>query len=455
MKKAGFCAVAGSGMSALAQVLKAKGWEVFGTDRSFDQGKEIKIKQALQESGIVICPQDGSMLDNDLDVLYTSTAVESTIPDIKRALDLGVEIKKRSDLLAEIFASYPQGIAIGGTSGKSTLTAMIGYVLDKAGLLPSVINGAVMQNYKDKSGLPNVILNDGKICVIEADESDGSIAKYTPYISVVNNISLDHKTIEELKILFGDFVKKATLGAVINLDCPHASQLISLNKNILTFSISNPQADFYFHDIKAISGGSVYVFQNQTYTLPLIGNFNIANAAAAVAACSYFGVDAKKTCEILETFAGTKRRLEILGQENSITIIDDFAHNPDKVAASMSALKNYEGRLLIMFQPHGFDPMRLMGKEIMDSFKQYMSQDDILMVPEIYFSGGTVNRDISSQDLVNYITQSGKQALYFPNRESLEQHIQQIMRPKDRIVLMGARDNTITDMGYRLLEKCK
>ena len=97
MKKAGFCAVAGSGMSALAQVLKAKGWEVFGTDRSFDQGKEIKIKQALQESGIVICPQDGSMLDNDLDVLYTSTAVESTIPDIKRALDLGVEIKKRSD----------------------------------------------------------------------------------------------------------------------------------------------------------------------------------------------------------------------------------------------------------------------------------------------------------------------------------------------------------------------
>ena len=455
MAKVGFCAVSGSGMSALAQVLKYKGNDIYGSDRSFDQGKDQKNKAALTDIGIKIFPQDGSMLDKDFSVLYASTAVEDTIPDIKRAKELNIPIKHRSDLLAEIFASYKYNIAVGGTSGKSTLTAMIGYILDRAEKNPLVINGALLKNYENQKGIPNVILNNGDYCVIEADESDGSIEKYTPYISVVNNITLDHKSIEELQELFGNFVKRATFGAIINKDCVNSKAIQNLNSHTLTFSIKDPSADFYAEKITPVTDGTLYTFQGSEYKLKLIGAFNVANAMCAVACCSLLGVSPHDACRILEDFLGTKRRLEVLGVTNNITVIDDFAHNPDKVAASMSALKSYAGRLIIMFQPHGFSPMRLMGKEIMDSFVEYMSSNDILMLPEIFFAGGTVKRDISSLDLVNYAKRHNCDARYFATRDELKQKILELAQPNDRIVLMGARDNSITDMGFEILEKLK
>lgn len=455
MAKIGFCAVAGSGMSALAQVLKYKNNEIYGTDRNFDQGKDIKNKKALEEVGIKIYPQDGSMLDKDFAVLYTSTAVEDTILDVKRAKELNIPIKKRSDLLAEVFSSYKYNIAVGGTSGKSTVTAMIGYILDKADKKPLVINGALLKNYEDQKGIPNVILNDGEYCVIEADESDGSIEKYTPYISVVNNITLDHKSIEELQQLFGNFVAKGKGGAIVNKDNENSEPILSLNPNTLTFSIKDKTADFYAEKITPVPDGTKYTYNKKSYKLNLIGAFNVANAMCAVACCSLLGIKPEDSCKILEDFLGTKRRLEVLGKTNDITVIDDFAHNPDKVAASMSALKSYKGRLILMFQPHGFSPMRLMGKEIMDSFIEAMSEDDILLLPEIFFAGGTVKKDISSLDLVNYAKRHNVNARYFATRDELKDYILEIARKNDRIVLMGARDNSITDMGFELLEKLK
>ena len=453
MAKIGFCAISGSGMSALAQISKYQGNDVYGSDRSFDQGKDQKNKQALAELGIKIYPQDGSMLDKDFSVLYASTAVEDTIPDIKRAHELNIPIKRRSDLLADIFASYKKRIAVGGTSGKSTVTAMIGYILDKVGLKPLVINGALLKNYENQKGIPNVILNHGDYCVIEADESDGSIEKYTPSVSVINNITLDHKSIEELQTIFKNFASKAELGAIINKDCNNSKILEKANSNILTFSIKDSTADFYASNITPIADGTTYTYQNQTYKLNLIGAFNIANAMCAAACCSLLGIDGKTSCEILQTFLGTKRRLEVLGQARQITVIDDFAHNPDKVNASISALKSYPGRLIIMFQPHGFSPMRLMGKEIMDNFAKHLDKEDILLIPEIFFAGGTVKKDISSKDLVEHAKSQSLNALYFATRDEQKEHILKIAEPNDRIVLMGARDNSITTMGYELLER--
>ena len=453
MAKIGFCAIAGSGMSALAQVLKYKNNDVVGSDRSFDQNKEEKIKKHLTDIGIKIYPQDGSMLDENTSVLYASTAVEDTIPDIKRAKELNIPIKHRSDLLKEIFSSYPYNIAIGGTSGKSTVTAMIGYILDKANKKPLVINGALLKNYENTKGIPNVILNNGDYCVIEADESDGSIEKYTPYISIINNITLDHKSIEELQTLFKNFAQRAKHGVVYNKDCPNSSILENAHQNALSFSINNPSASFYASNIKAIPNGTVYTYNNKEYKLNLIGKFNVANAMCATACCSLLGIAPQTSCEILETFLGTKRRLEVLGQTNNITIIDDFAHNPDKVNASMSALKSYNGRLIIMFQPHGFSPMRMMGKQIIESFAKHMQSSDILLIPEIFFAGGTVKRDISSNDLVNHAKTLGVNAIFFEKREEIKNYILKTTTTQDRVVLMGARDNTITDMGYELLEK--
>ena len=451
MSKIGFCAISGSGMSALAQVSRYMGNDVYGTDRSFDQKKDTKNKQALENLGIKIFPQDGSMLTEDFSALYASTAVEDTVPDIKRAHELNIPIKRRSDLLAEIFSSFPTGIAIGGTSGKSTVTAMIGYILDQAGRQPLVINGALLKNYENQPGIPNVILNKGKICVIEADESDGSIEKYIPSIAVINNISLDHKSLPELQNLFNDFAKRATIGTVINADDINSTCLQKTNPQTKTFGIKNPAADFFAEHITAVSDGTTYVFRETVYKLNLIGAFNVANAMCAVACCSLLNVAPDTSCKILETFLGTKRRLEVLGQTNDITVIDDFAHNPDKVAASVDALKDYAGRLIVMFQPHGFAPMKQTGKDIMKAFANHMAKEDILIIPDIYFIGGTADKTISSADLIKVAQDLGVNAHYIAQRGEVEKFILSQAKAGDRIIIMGARDNTLPDFSRKIL----
>lgn len=451
MKIVSFCGISGSGMSALAQVLKAKGYEVRGSDRSFDQGKDLKNKKALESLGIKIFKQDGSAIDKDTDFLYVSTAIEESIADVKKALDLGVQIKKRSDLLNEIFSSYSYGVAVGGTSGKTTLTAMIGYILDKAGKKPTVINGGILKDYENQKGIANVILNDGDIAVIEADESDGSIEKYTPYIGIVNNITIDHKPINELKKLFHDFVCRAKFG-IINLDCENSKELLSL-KNVKTFSISNKNADVYLHHITPLKDGVSYRLNNKTFKLKLIGAFNVSNAAAAILATSILGVDMFEAAEILQNFSGTRRRLDVVAQKNGITFIDDFAHNPDKVNASMSALEEYDGRIIVMFQPHGFSPMRMMGKQIIESFSKTFKKEDILFMPEIFYTGGSVNKDISSKDLIDYAKSLGVNAYFFENREQIKNEIVKMAQKGDRIVIMGARDNSLTDFCKSISEE--
>lgn len=444
MKKVGFCGISGSGMSALAQVLNAKNIEVRGSDRSFDNGKDEANKKALESVGIKIFPQDGSMVTDDLDCLYVSTAVEDSIADVKKALEKHMTIKKRSDLLAEIFNGYRYGIAVGGTSGKTTVTAMIGYILDKLNKKPTVINGGLLKNYLDRKGIPNVILNDGDICVVEADESDGSIEKYNPFIAVVNNIGLDHKNVDELKSLFTDFVKKAKGGAVVNFDCKNSEVLLTVNQNVVTFSVKNPEADIYVTNIKPLPDGLEYKLEGHVFRLRLIGEFNAANAAAAVAACSLLGIDKLKAAKVLEGFLGTKRRLDVIGvTNNNITVIDDFAHNPDKVYASAKALRDYEGRLLIIFQPHGFAPMRMMGRQIMKSFADTLQKEDRLFMPEIYYAGGTVTRDISSKDLIDYAVSLGLNAEFYNTKAEIKEVLCKIAKPGDRIVIMGARDNSL------------
>ena len=444
MKKVCFCGISGSGMCALAQLLKYQGVDVSGSYRSFDQGKDAENKAKLENFGIRIFPQDGSAIQSDTDCLYVSTAVEDTIADVKKAKELGISIKKRSDLLAEIFNASKYGIAVGGTSGKTTVTSMIGFVLDKLGYNPLMINGGLLKNYEDKNFIPNVILNENSdICVVEADESDGSIEKYVPYIAVVNNITIDHKTIPELQELFSNFVSKAIKGAVVNLDCQNSKALYGKHQNLVTFSAKDKNADVFVSDIIPIKNGVQYCLDNKKYYLNLIGKFNVLNAACTMAALKLLGIDMHETALALQEFLSTKRRLDVIGIKNNVTVIDDFAHNPDKVAASMSALRDYEGRLLVMFQPHGFSPMRMMGREIMQSFAKYMQSDDMLFVPEIFYAGGSVKKDISSLDLVNYAKTLGVNAEFYQTRDEIKDKIVKLAKAGDRVVIMGARDNSL------------
>ena len=450
--KISFCGISGSGMSSLAQILKHKGNDVQGSDRNFDLGRDAKNKSALENLGIKLFKQDGSGITKDLDFVCASTAVEDSIADIKAAKDLGVKIKTRPELLQEVFHSYKYGIAVGGTSGKTTTTAMIGFVLDKAGKKPCMINGGLLRDYESAGGIPNIIFNNGDICVIEADESNGSIDLYNPYVSVINNISADHKSLEELVELFQALANRTKKAVIINDDYDLCRQIKA--ERLVNFSIKNAKAEFYASDIKAVAGGTVYRFDGQEYKLNLIGAFNVANALAAIAVCAEMGVDKHEAAVILEDFHGTKRRLEVIGQKNGVTVIDDFAHNPDKIRASVEALRQYKGRLIIMFQPHGFGPMRSLGKEIMAEFVKNMTDEDILVMPEIFFVGGTVTKDISSADLIKYAQTLGKKEAYFAEDKSAAADlILKNVRKGDRVVIMGARDNSLTDLCQDILKR--
>ena len=188
MKKIVFSGASGNGISPLEQIMVLKGHTVYGTDYSFDIGKDDDRKKALSDVGVNIMPQDGSSITDDIDFLCISAAIKDSNPDIKKAKEKNIPIKYRSDLLREIFSQHSIGIAVGGTAGKTTTTAMIGYILETLNKKPCMINGGALCNLQNQKGIPNYLYNEGNICVIEADESDGSITKYKPHIGIINNI---------------------------------------------------------------------------------------------------------------------------------------------------------------------------------------------------------------------------------------------------------------------------
>ena len=455
MTKIFFSGIAGNGMNPLAQIMRLKGYDVVGSDRNFDtkaEGNE-KIKTFLENNlKVKIVPQDGLGITDEIETLYVTTALTDTNPDIKAAKEKNIPIKTRPELLSQIFDEYPHNIAVGGTSGKTTTTAMIGYALDVLGKKPCMIGGGMMKNYEDKNPMPYMIYNQGDICAIEADESNGTILQYNPYISIINNISVDHKPIEEIMAIFEQVAQKPKHGLVLGKDCDYCKKLTP-NHNVKTvwFSTKDKTADFYAYDIKNLPDGIEYKLDGKTFRLNQIGEFNVENALSTIAACSLLGIDKFEVAKALEGFQGTKRRLELIGSKNNINVINDFAHNPEKILASTTALKQYAGRLLIMFQIHGPDPAKLYGMQTMESFAKTLDKNDMLFVPEVFYK--TENDKISGADMVKHAQELGVNATYTETKEKARDLILKNVKAGDRVIIMGARDNSLEDLCKSILEK--
>src|SRR3954466_12698108 len=240
-----FCGVGGSGMNPPAPIVQAKGGRVEGSDRALDQGRNTERFDFLRSRGVVLHPQDGSGIRRPAQVLVTSAAVEETIPDVQAARRIGATVTTRAKLLAELFNAAAFSVGIAGTSGKSTTVGMIGWILHRAGKSPTIMNGAIMKNFVAMdSPFASARIGDGDAFVSEIDESDGSIAFFTPRVAVVNNISLDHKSLDELRKLFRDFVAKAET-VVLNLDNEETAALLRDLKpsQTLTYSLARAEAD--------------------------------------------------------------------------------------------------------------------------------------------------------------------------------------------------------------------
>ena len=457
-----FSGIGGSGMLPLALILRGKGAIVAGSDRSLDQGRLSAKFEYLRAQGIALFPQDGSGIVSGEQIFVRSAAVEDTVPDVVAAHRLGARDMKRPELLADLFNAALVRIGVAGTSGKSTTTGMIAWLLAQAGRDPTVMNGAVMKNFVSPDALfASALVGKGDAFVSEVDESDGSIARYLPTIAVVNNIALDHKSMDELRALFRDFVGKAEI-AVLNLDNEETAALVlSANVRTRTYSIKSPLADLYASAIRqAPDGVSFDVFERDggaraAVNLAVPGQHNVSNALAALSAARAYGLPLNEAALALQGFTGAKRRLEIVGKAGGVTVIDDFAHNPDKIAATLATMHAFPGRLLIMFQPHGFGPLRLMKDEFIACFAANMSDDDVLIMPDPVYYGGTADRSVTSEHIAAGVRARGLQALAFAERAACGDKLIDLAEAGDRIVVMGARDDTLSTFAADLMERLK
>ena len=433
-----FVGIGGSGMMPLAEIVAAQGATVAGSDRSLDQGRLGAKFEGLAARGIGLHSQDGSGIVSADQIVVASAAIEATVPDIVRATELGCARMTRAELLAELFNAAPTSIAVGGTSGKSTVTGMIGWILDQAGRDPTIMNGAIMKNYGTGARV-----GGGEVFVSEVDESDGSIALYRPTVAVLNNVAVDHKSMDELRTLFGGFLAAAER-AVVNADNTEA---MALADGALTFGIAAP-ADLRVGELVKRPDGVDFVLNATPVTLAVPGRHNVANALAAIGAATAVGIPLADAAAALATFTGLKRRMDVVGTANDITVIDDFGHNPDKIAATLTALHAFPGRLLVFFQPHGYGPLKQMGRELAYAFRANLAEGDRLVVSDPAYFGGTVDRSVGSELLVEAI---GEQAEHIATREACGERLLHFARPGDRIVVMGARDDTLSDFAAGLL----
>jgi UDP-N-acetylmuramate--alanine ligase len=458
-----FCGIGGSGMLPLALILKGQGAEVAGSDRSRDQGRTAEKFAWLESLGFTLFPQDGSGIASPRQTLVASAAVEDTVPEVVRAKELGCPRMSRAQLLATLFNAAPTGIAIGGTSGKSTVTGMTGWIMTRVGRDPTIMNGAVMKNFaRPDAPFASARVGAGDLFVAEVDESDGSIALYRPKVAVLLNVSLDHKSLEELRALFGDFLSRAET-AVVNIDDAEGVQLAGRARDAaLTFAIANPAANL------TVAAGSIVEAPTSVaativdtrdgaaypLTLQVPGRHNLANALAAIAATSAAGVPVGEAVAALASFAGLARRFDIVGTSPAgITVIDDFGHNPDKVAATLATLKAHPGRVIAFFQPHGYGPLRQMGHELADVFARKLGQDDVTILCDPVYFGGTVDRAEGSERIVRLIGEAGGSAEYVPDRAACADRMVELARPGDRLLVMGARDDTLSGFAKDLLAR--
>jgi UDP-N-acetylmuramate--alanine ligase len=443
-----FCGIGGSGMMPLSLIVRAKGHTVAGSDRSLDQGRIAAKFDWLTAQGISLFAQNGSGVISADQIVVASAAVENSVPDIVAATALGCPRLSRADLLAELFNASTQGIAIGGTSGKSTVTGMTGWIFHALGLDPTVMNGAVMKNFATPDApFASALVGNGPAFISEVDESDGTIALYQPDIAVLNNIALDHKSMEELRALFGDFVARARV-AVLNADSAEVKALRSVGA--ITYSLGTVQADLMASSIAERSDGVDFTVNSFPVALQVPGRHNVSNAMAALGAAVAGGIALEDAARALGGFTGLRRRLEMVGNQNQVTVIDDFGHNPDKISATLSALNAFPGRLLIFFQPHGYGPLRLMGKELAETFRTHMKAEDRLILCDPAYFGGTVDMSVGSDTLARAV---GSQAEHIPLRDECGNRLIDLARPGDRIIIMGARDDTLSQFARDLLSR--
>jgi UDP-N-acetylmuramate--alanine ligase len=440
-----FTGIFGSGMSALAQYLRFQGITVSGSDRFHASEDTASLRQSLEGLGCAIVHQDGSGIGADTDVVCVSTAIEDSNPDIAAARGRGIPIVHRSDLLSAIIETK-KTIAVAGTSGKSTVTAMIFEFLTACGRSPSLISGAALRRLEKQGLIGNAYSGGSDLLVVEADESDGTLVKYCPEAAVILNISKDHKSTDELKQLFETLASRSPWTAS-NADDPILASLPA------TVRFGRNGSGSWRPDHAELLPTSVKLFKNGTeYHLPLPGDHNLENLCAALCVCEQFGCEETALADAVRNYEGVARRFSVTMTTQTVHVVDDFAHNPAKIAAVARAARGLSSRILAVYQPHGFGPTRFLKDEYIATFRTAFRQHDSLYLLPIYYAGGTAQKNISSKDIINGLGPVAFHAQAVSDRDELLTRLKADARPEDCVLLMGARDPSLPALVKKIVE---
>jgi len=445
-----FVGIAGTGMSAIAQYLKGIGKKVSGSDRLFNEEKKMLIQEQFEQQDIHCYFQDGSGINQQIDVLVISTAIEESNIELQKARSLGIPVMKRSELLAAI-SSNKKTIAVGGTSGKSTTTAMIFHIMQACGWEPSVMNGAGLTSLQ-KKGLPgNAWVGKSDWLVIEADESDGSIVNYVPKVGVLLNVDRDHKEYDELMSLFETFKDNTRDKFIVNQSHTLSRQL-SQNK-AYDFGVDEKEIGFSGSEFEQKGFSISFKCNDIRFLIPVIGKHNMENALAATAVCNAVGITTGQCAEALQNYEGIYRRTQLTGEASGIFVIDDFAHNPAEIVCAIRACQSVGKRVFAWFQPHGYGPLKFMYKELEENVLSALRENDFFLLSDVYYAGGTINKEITAEEVAVEMREKSDHVLFFPDRKDMLPYLKQNCRVGDVILIMGARDTTLSDFAEEMLEK--
>jgi UDP-N-acetylmuramate--alanine ligase len=444
MKKIFFSGIGGSGVSALASFMADKGHKVFGSDRSFDMDKGHPAYRPLLTKGVAILPQDGSGITNDLDLIVFSTAVEKNLPEPRKAQELGIAIKMRPAFLADLVAQY-RTFAVAGTSGKSTTSGMLAYMMRELGLHPNFIGGGRVSQFKDASNLGNAIAGSSELLVVEACESDGSIVSYKPEVTLLLNLELDHNSVEKTAGMFLTLANNTSQKTIVNADDVYLASL-NLPRSV-TFGIEK-SAKYRALNVQLNVLSSQFTVNGVQFTVNLPGLYNVYNAIACLATLAEYGIPLESCAEPLRTFRGVDRRFDVYADDGKCFVMDDYAHNPHKISCMMQMAQKIRDSVTYIFQPHGFAPTRMMKNEYIEAFAKNLRSEDKLLLLPIFYVGGTVAKDISSQDIATGVTTLGGKAETATREEILAN-----AKTGECYIVFGARDESLAELAKSLATK--
>src|SRR5262244_1696552 len=387
-------------MGPLACLMRARGHQVQGSDRAFDQGKKQEIAAQLRRVGIELAPQDGSAITAGVDRLVYSAAVEADTPELRAGRALGLACLPRPQLLAEVVNTAAPGVAIAGTSGKSTVVGMLGWLLREGGVKATVLGGADFVG--EGVGGCFVAGSAGGPAVAEACDSDGTLVGYHPAVGVIHNVSRDHDELSALRPQFTAFARSCGR-LLVGADCPEATALGQRFKGASYGLSADADARLRVIGVGPRRGRGVlrHAGRDITLDLPQPGLHNLQNATAATLVALELGLDAATVASLLARFPGVARRFEVVGTKRDILVVDDYAHNGEKLRAAITSAQAGAARVVAVFQPHGFGPARFLRGELKATIPTLLRPQDRFCYAEIFYAGGTVAKDISSRMLAD------------------------------------------------------